>query len=66
MESIIKEISLRLNIPRVDVERVINSQFKLIRDIISEGEFKSYRAINLGIFAVKPNRLKNYKNVKTK
>ncbi len=58
MDKVIREVSLRLNIPKSDVERVINSQYKMIKLAMESGKYESFRAIHLGIFGVKKNRKK--------
>lgn len=53
-ENIAKETGLDPDI----VEKVIRSEFKLVRDEIRSGDWNPVKLQYLGKFAVKPNRMK--------
>lgn len=56
-DEVTKDVSLRLNIPQVDVDRVLASQFAFIRDAIHSGEFKCVQMLHLGKIGVRPGRI---------
>lgn len=47
---------------KVTIEAIVDSQFKFVRHIMKQGEFKSIRLRYLGIFGVKKGRLDYFKN----
>lgn len=63
IDRIIKEISLRNNIPVVEVEEIIKSQFAFVKQIIEEGErdkeetFKTVLLPHFGKFLVKRDKI---------
>lgn len=61
LEKVISRIALEKNLDYEIVEKVIRSQFKFVADTMSKGEYKSIHLHHLGKFAVKPNRLKQFK-----
>ncbi len=62
MDKIIKKLSKKYNISEFRAELIVKSQFKLLRESVESGNFKSVRLKHLGIFTVKKNRFKYYKN----
>ena len=62
MDKIIKELAKKYNISEFKVDLIIKSQFGLLKSAIESGDFESVRLKHLGIFTVKKNRLKYYKN----
>lgn len=54
----VKELAKETGIDAKVIEHIIRSQWDLLEDIISEGEFNSLRIKNLGIFGVKNARFK--------
>jgi len=69
-KKLIKKLSLENNIPIENVEEITNSQFEMVKDIISSADirdlstFKSIRLINFGCFTVRKNLKKAQKNSK--
>lgn len=62
MDKIIKKLAKKYNISEFKAELIVKSQFKLLKESIEAGNFKSVRLKHLGIFTVKKNRFKYYKN----
>ena len=62
MDKIIKKLAKKYGISEFKTELVIKSQFGLLKEAIEEGDFKSARLKHLGMFTVKKNRFKYYKN----
>ena len=60
----------KYNLPIKEIEGIINSQFKFIKNIMEEGKFDTVRLPYFGKFTVNLgrvkhiNRLKNEKNIK--
>lgn len=69
LRKIVLEISEELNIPEKVIEKAVMSQFKIVRDTISEAKkgdddtFKNIYLQYLGKFAAKPGRLKHFKRI---
>ncbi len=57
MDKIIEELSIKYNLPKPIVEKVVKDQFKFTAAIISKGEFKPVRLPYFGVFGVRPGRL---------
>ena len=66
MDKLIKEIAGKYKISEFKADLIIKSQFKLLKETISSGDFKSLRLKHLGMFTVKKNRFKYYKDGKRK
>ncbi len=64
MDKLIKELAKKYDISEFKIDLIVKSQFKVLKDVISEGDFKSLRLKHLGMFTVKKNRFKYYKNGK--
>ena len=62
MDKLIKQLSKKYNLSEFKIELIIKSQFSLLKEIIENGEFESVRLKHLGMFTVKKNRFKYYKN----
>jgi len=62
VDKIIKKLAKKYNISEFKAELIVKSQFKLLKESIEAGNFKSVRLKHLGIFTVKKNRFKYYKN----
>lgn len=60
---LVREISKELNIDSEVVEKVIRSQWELIRATIKEGNFLSIRIKYLGLFGIKNFRCKYEKSM---
>jgi len=67
IKKLIKELAERHGMPVDQVEKLIRSQFILVRGAMREGiknkpeTFKNVRLIKLGIFGVKPWRIEKVK-----
>ncbi len=66
MDKLIKKISEKYKISEIKADLIVKTQFKLLKDVISNGDFESVRLKHLGMFTVKKNRFKYYKNGKRK
>ena len=53
-----KELSDELGIDKDLIEKIVRSEFKLLKDTISDGEWESVKLQYLGKFVVKPTRRK--------
>ena len=62
MDKLIKKLAKKYNCSEFKIELIIKSQFGIIRESIENGDFKSTRLKHLGLFTVKKNRFKFYKN----
>ena len=66
MDEIIKKLSKKYNLSLVEVEQIVTSQFRFIKRTIEDGDFKNVRLKHLGLFTVKKNRFKYYKDGRRK
>jgi len=64
VDKIIKELAKKYGISEFKTELIVKSQFSLLMKAIEEGDFKSIRLKHLGLFTVKKNRFKYYKDGK--
>lgn len=64
MDKIIKKLAKKYNVSEFKIDLIVKSQFKLLKNIIEQGDFETIRAKHIGMFAVKKNRFKYYKNGK--
>tara|TARA_R100000278_G_C5450958_1_gene157391 strand:+ start:825 stop:1028 length:204 start_codon:yes stop_codon:yes gene_type:complete len=64
VDKIIKELAKKYGISEFKTELIVKSQFSLLKKAIEEGDFKSIRLKHLGLFTVKKNRFKYYKDGK--
>lgn len=64
MEKVIKQLSEKYNLPEDVVEKIIRSEFGFVASTMSEGKYDSVRLHYLGVFGVKPNRLKQLHETK--
>ncbi len=62
MDTIVKKLAKKYNISEFKIELIIKSQFGLLKKAIEEGDFESVRVKHVGMFTVKKNRLKYYKD----
>lgn len=64
MEKILEELSIKHNMPKHLIEKIVLSPFKYTVQIMAEGDFIPVRHPFLGVFGVKPGRLEklNKKN----
>lgn len=66
MDKIIKKLAKKYGISEFKTELIVKSQFGLLKQTIEEGDFESVRLKHLGMFTVKKNRFKYYKNGRRK
>ena len=66
MDKLIKHLSKKYKLSEFRVELIIKSQFGLLKEVIEKGDFESTRLKHLGMFTVKKNRFKYYKNGRKK
>ncbi len=66
MDKLIKKLAKKHNLTEFKVELIIKAQFGLLKEVIEKGKFESTRLKHLGMFTVKKNRLKHYKNGRRK
>tara|TARA_R110002012_G_scaffold298397_1_gene496771 strand:+ start:363 stop:560 length:198 start_codon:yes stop_codon:yes gene_type:complete len=64
VDKIVKKLAKKYNLSEFKVDLIVKSQFGVLKETISSGNFKSVRLKHLGMFAVKKNRFKYYKNGK--
>mgnify|MGYP003660604413 FL=1 len=64
MDKIIKKLAKKYNISEFKTNLIVKSQFGLLKKAVEKGDFKSVRLKHLGMFTVKKNRFKYYKNGK--
>lgn len=62
MDKLVKKLAKKYNLSEFKTELIIKSQFGLLKKVIEEGGFESTRLKHLGMFTVKKNRFKYYKN----
>ena len=62
MEKIIKTLAKKYNLSEFEIEHIVKTQFRFVKGVIEEGDFKSVRLKHLGLFTVKKNRLNYYKD----
>lgn len=67
LKKVYQEIANELDIPLSLVEKVVNSQFKFVKDVMANGEknrpdtFKTIQLTHLGKFAVRKSKVEYYK-----
>ena len=66
MDKLIKKLAKKYKLSEFKTELAIKSQFGLLKKIIENGEFESTRLKHLGMFTVKKNRFKYYKDGRKK
>ena len=66
MDKLIKYLSKKYKLSEFRIELIIKSQFGLLKEVIEKGDFESTRLKHLGMFTVKKNRFKYYKNGRRK
>ena len=62
MDQLIKKLAKKYKLSEFRIELIIKSQFGLLKKVIEDGDFESTRLKHLGMFTVKKNRFKYYKN----
>ena len=66
MDKLIKKLAKKYQLSEFKIQLIIKSQFGLLKNIIEEGDFESIRVKHFGMFTVKKNRFKYYKNDREK
>tara|TARA_R110001599_G_scaffold268043_1_gene468929 strand:+ start:808 stop:1014 length:207 start_codon:yes stop_codon:yes gene_type:complete len=66
VDKLVKKLAKKFKLSEFKTELIIKSQFGLLKKVIEEGDFESTRLKHLGMFAVKKNRFKYYKNGRRK
>ena len=66
MDKLVKKLAKKYNCSEFKIDLIIKSQFGILKKSIEEGNFSSTRLKHLGIFTVKKNRFKYYKNERRK
>lgn len=61
-DDLITFLSEKYNLPESVITKITRTPFKFVVDTMEVGEFQSVHLPYFGKFAVKPNRLKYYKN----
>lgn len=59
IERIIEKISIKYGLPRNTVSMIIASEFKKLKEVITDEEYKSIQLIHLGKFQVSKKRINN-------
>ena len=62
MDKLIKKLAKKYSMSEFKTSLVIKSQFGLLKKAIETGKFESTRIKHLGMFTVKKNRTKYYKD----
>ena len=62
MDEVIKKLAKKYSLSVLEVEQIVKSQFRFVKETIEAGDFKSVRLKHLGLFTVKKNRLNYYKD----
>jgi nucleoid DNA-binding protein len=61
---IIHYLANKYNLPLSKIEEMVNHQFKVVSDVMGEGEFSTVRIPYFGKFSVNPNRVKHINRLK--
>lgn len=56
LESIIRKLSEKYNLPQPVIESIIKSEFEFVRKVMNRGDCESVRLMYLGTFKVTPGR----------
>ena len=65
-KELIQLLATKYSLPLKEVEKIVNSQFKLVAKTMSEGDFESIRIPFFGVFRVKKSRVKYINDAKRK
>jgi len=65
-KKLIQLLATEHDLPLNEVEKIVNSQFKLVAKTMSEGRFEAVRLPFFGVFRVKKSRLKYINDAKRK
>ena len=61
-KELIQLLANKHNLPLEEVSKIISTQFRLVAETMAEGKYESVRLPYLGVFRVKPGRIKHFKN----
>jgi len=56
---IIYKLATKYNLPISKVEEIVNSQFKFVKNVMTEGSFEAVRLPYFGKFSAKKERIKH-------
>lgn len=62
MEEVVKKLARKYGLSVFEIEHIIKTQFRFVKQTMEQGYFKSVRLKHLGLFIVKKNRLNYYKD----
>jgi nucleoid DNA-binding protein len=65
-KKLIQVLATKYDLPLNEVEKIVNSQFKLVAKTMSEGKFEAIRLPFFGVFRVNKNRVKYITDAKRK
>jgi len=54
---LIQILATEHSLPLEEIEKMVSSQFKLVRDTMKEGKFEAVRLPFFGVFKAKPGRI---------
>ena len=57
MDKIIESLSIKYNLPKPIIEKIVKDQFKFTASVMAKGEFRPVRLPYFGVFGVKKGRL---------
>tara|TARA_R110002153_G_scaffold60505_4_gene163956 strand:- start:1868 stop:2071 length:204 start_codon:yes stop_codon:yes gene_type:complete len=63
---LIKQAAKEHNLSEIKTELIVLSQFKFVRNVMEEGDYKSIRLMHLGKFVASPKRIKQREDKKKK
>jgi nucleoid DNA-binding protein len=61
---IIQHLATKYNLPLSKIEQMVDHQFKVVSDVMTQGEFSTIRIPYFGKFSVNPNRVKHIDRLK--
>lgn len=66
IKKLIKQAAKEHNLSEIKTELIVLSQFKFVRNVMEEGDYKSIRLMHLGKFVASPKRIKQREDKKKK
>jgi|TARA_B110000908_G_scaffold102605_1_gene120891 nucleoid DNA-binding protein len=61
---IIQHLATKYNLPLSKIEQMVDHQFKVVSDVMTQGKFSTVRIPYFGKFSVNPNRVKHIDRLK--
>ncbi len=52
-----EKVAQQMGVPKVEIEKAVKAQFKMVRNTVAEGLLKSIRLPRFGVFRVKKRRM---------